>query len=401
MKLNSILSYSIVAITLSVALWGCKATDDLSSSSSGSTTVTFTKSTDLGISYSSTATELLFGKFTTDSYPDVVLLSNLGADYYKNVSGTSWQARVNLDTGTAFTHGVALNLSTSDSNNLADLVLSSSTGLYTLMNTGASGGFASSTISSVFALSAQPVQSLAYVTTSTTGTGFAIVGSSASQHSWVGQTNGTLAVETAASGSDAGLLESGVKVFTADINGDGKNDFVLIPRTGSVPIEFWINSADTSFTINGVTISPASTHTIQAATVADVNGDGKPDIVLATDAGLELYLNSTASTSSISFTTSTALDDFTGDFSAVVVADFTGNGKADIFAAKTSSTGILLSQTASSPLTFRNITSTSFGSDLPSGPIRVYAVDLDNDGKIDLVELKSDGTVTTHLNSGS
>jgi hypothetical protein len=362
------------------------------SSGTGSTTATFTKSTALSFTNTSTTPSLLFGKFTTDSYPDMVFVSNLGADFYKNTNGSSWATKVNLDS-TGFTVGVAANLNT-DSNSLLDLVLYNSSQLYTILNGGASGGSFGS-LSAGLALVANPAQSLAYAPKSTAGAGFVIVASSGAQQSWVSQSSGTLSGETAAAGSNVGLAESGVRVLAGDINGDGKNDFVFIPKTGSNPIEVWTNSADTSFVLS-TPITTASANAIQDAALVDLNGDGKLDIVLATNSGLNLYLNS--SSSSVSFTTSTALSGFTGNFKSMVVADFTGDGKQDIFLGKSSSTGSLLTQ--SGTLSFRDITSTAFSNDLASAPLHVYAVDLNADGKLDLVELSSTGVVTVHLNNG-
>lgn len=387
------------AITFTLICSTLFACGGINPSSSGSTTATFVKNTTLSINLAATCYQLLLGKFTTDSYNDMIVLTNGGPRFYQNQSGTSWASAANISntSGLDYTVGVAADLN-NDSNHLLDLILfGTSVNLVTVLNGGSSGGtFASSTATTTTATSPQ---SMTYVAHSTSATqGFAVIGAGGSGHTFVSQTSGSWGSSNAASGS-AVTPETGVIVLAADINGDGKQDFAIVPRTGSNPIEMWINSGNSTFVLDSVTISPASTHTIRDAALIDMNNDSKPDFVLATSSGLVLQLNARTSTTSLAFTESSALSGFTGNFVSMAVADFTGDSRPDLFLGRSGTTGALISQTGT--LVFTEITSTAFSGDLATAPNRAYGVDLNNDGRLDIVELNSGGTVTVHINSGS
>jgi hypothetical protein len=78
-------------------------------------------------------------------------------------------------------------------------------------------------------------------------------------------------------------------VAAVDVNSDGWADIVLL-NNGSNDFDVFLNGQNGSFQVPyafGVGISPA---TFQ---IADVDGDGRPDLITVTFAGIEVTLNRT------------------------------------------------------------------------------------------------------------
>lgn len=180
-------------------------------------------------------------------------------------------------------------------------------------------------------------------------------------------------------------------VAVADVNNDGLPDLLVVNncasggssgcRNGSVGV--LLGNGDGTF--NKATTYPAGFFPISVA-VADVNGDGKPDVVVTNDQG-----NGNGSVGVL-------LGNGDGTFASVVnypsggagaqsvaVADLNGDGKPDVLVANSNSNnvGILLGNgdgTFGAPLIY------STGGD---GPFSVAIADLNGDGKPDLVVVNS------------
>lgn len=405
MKLNLNIFVLLTSLTaISVNFVSCKATGR-ATTGTGSTTVTFENTADLQIAAESgigAGNALVIGRFSNDSLNDIVLLTqSSGALYYKNANG-SWNspAAITATNAQNLTVGVGANL---DSGTLIDLIVDGpSIQPSIVLNGGADGGSFGSSTTFAPTGGSEPT-AITYFRKSASATqGFAVVATSNTNHFYADQSAGTWGSETTTSGS-AVSNETGVKVLGGDIDGDGRSDFALIPRTGTNSVEFWKNSADSSFTNVGTLTARSRTATINDATLTDMNDDGKPDLILATTAGLELYVNASTS-GTISFTVSTTLtpSEISTNATTIVVADFTGDENPDIFLTRSGAKGILFSNNGS--LVFSNISTGSFGTDsalLVSDPVRAYAADINNDGAIDLIELSSTGAITVHKNIGT
>jgi len=176
-------------------------------------------------------------------------------------------------------------------------------------------------------------------------------------------------------------------VAVSDVNGDGVPDLVA-PNGASVFVFLGNTSAPGTF-LPAVTYSGGQQPIFVA--VADLNGDGKPDIAVAdqglpsTTTGVHILLQNPSSPG----TFESPADYTTGSGSTeLAIAEIDGNGTPDIAAASGANVSVLLGSTAS-PGTFPEI------NNYPGNPGQTGAAppmvlwvaigDLNGDGKSDLV----------------
>ena len=190
------------------------------------------------------------------------------------------------------------------------------------------------------------------------------------------------APETLATGSNPWT------VVSADINGDGKPDLLATNFYDGTASVFLNNSALGAST---PTFSAPQTITmgpyVRSAAFADLNGDGKPDLVVSySDSNLvNVLLNTTAAGSSVAtFATQQTFPVGTFPY-AIALADINGDGKPDIIASNygDNTVSVLLNTTAP------GATTPSFGSQqvFATGifPYSLAVADFDGDGKPDVV----------------
>ena len=176
-------------------------------------------------------------------------------------------------------------------------------------------------------------------------------------------------------------------VALADVDGDGKLDIIALGADHNVVSIFRnISSAGTITTASfAARIDLAAGNTMRGVTVQDLNGDGKPEIITANygDSNVSVYKNN-SSPGTISFASRINFSSGSGTVT-VAVGDFDGDGKPDIAAVNYSAATISI---------FRNlgtsdITSGSFAPKVdfaaPATPQPICVGDLDQDGKLDLV----------------
>jgi uncharacterized protein YjdB len=177
-------------------------------------------------------------------------------------------------------------------------------------------------------------------------------------------------------------------IATGDIDGDGKPD-IAVPNQASATVSVFRNTS-TPGTIAAGSFAAKADFTTGSqpygVAIGDIDGDGKPDLAVPNNGAASVsVLRNTTSGATISFA---AKVDFTTGSSpyCAALADMNGDGMPDlVIANRASNTVSILKNTASSG----SISSSSFAAkkDFATGaaPVSVALGDLDADGRPDVV----------------
>ena len=174
-------------------------------------------------------------------------------------------------------------------------------------------------------------------------------------------------------------------IVAADLNGDGKLDLAVANTDGST-VSIYLGNGDGTFKTN-VDYAADSLMSVQNLAVGDVNGDGKPDIVVA-DLGCDPCGQPTPAQGYIAVLLGNGDGTFqkfktypTGDSAdSIATGDFNGDGKLDVVVTNliTDRATVLLNSgdgTFEAPVGFSADNSTN----------SVAVADLNGDGKPDMV----------------
>ena len=189
----------------------------------------------------------------------------------------------------------------------------------------------------------------------------------------------------------------------ADINGDGKPDVIAVNLTGNA-ISVLLNST----AAGAVTPSFVAQQTfatgmgVRYIAIADVNGDGKPDVIVAnfSDNTVSVLLNTTApGSTTASFATQQTFATGSEPFS-VTAGDINGDGKPDLIVANydDNTVSVLLNTTTPGATVPSFATQQTFAAG--ALPVSVATADVNGDGRADLiVSNRSDNNVSVLLNA--
>jgi len=197
-------------------------------------------------------------------------------------------------------------------------------------------------------------------------------------------------------------------VATADLNGDGLPDLVVANYSDDTVSVFFNTTPPGAATPTFAAQQTFATgHSPRSVAVADINGDGKLDVIVANEGSLDntvsILINTTlpgAATPSFTAqqTVVVSTSFFVGPFS-ITTTDVNGDGRPDIVVASISETSVdvLLNTTAPGAATVNFATAQHFATGYPYS---VVAADLNDDGKPDLIVAdNTDNTVSVLLNT--
>ena len=180
-----------------------------------------------------------------------------------------------------------------------------------------------------------------------------------------------------------------VGITAGDLDGDGKPE-VVVTNFGSNQLVVYRNTS----TPGTISFAPAVYYTTGgytlSVTIGDCNGDGKPDIAVASavDGIVSVFVNS-STTGNLSFPTRTDLTAPSGGFPiSVVISDIDGDGMPDLACVNAVASTVSVFRNTGTPggaLSFATNVDFAVG----NTPTQLVAGDLDGDGKPDIATTNS------------
>ena len=195
-----------------------------------------------------------------------------------------------------------------------------------------------------------------------------------------------------------------VKPVTADINGDGVLDVVTFDSSSST-MSVFINT-----TVGGVvsfsrtdytTATPASSGSIAGLSVQDIDGDGRPDIIVAGGNTMSIFQNN-SSGGTLSLGSRVDFSGLSGiPIATIAVADINNDGKLDIVACGDSIISYWTNAMTSSGTISSASLNTRTDITVTSSKLLwdVVIRDLDKDGNMDIIA-SDHGTPNTYILQG-
>ena len=187
----------------------------------------------------------------------------------------------------------------------------------------------------------------------------------------------------------------------ADIDGDGKPDMVVSNSTGTISI--FLNTSSVGNISFATKIDFVTGNNPLSVSAADIDGDGKPDVIVVNqkDSSVSIFRN-TSSIANISF--ASRIDFATGTINSVnaspqllATGDLDGDGKPELAFACVQ--GISVLKNTSSPGLISFAPKVTYKT--TKSPLAISIGDMDNDGKQDLIYIALGYTVSILKNQVS
>lgn len=195
------------------------------------------------------------------------------------------------------------------------------------------------------------------------------------------------------------LIGSGWQVFgwflAGDVTGDGRADIVAERPDGTLWL--YVNGGSNTAPYSTGSQIGVSWEQFRNITLADVTGDGRADLVAARpDGTLWLYVN--GGSNAAPYGTGSQIGVGWAQFNFVLGGDLTGDGRADIVAERPDGTLWLYVNGGSNTAPYG--TGSQIGTDWQQFD-RIQVGDVTGDSRADVVASRPDGTLLLYTNSGS
>jgi RHS repeat-associated protein len=187
----------------------------------------------------------------------------------------------------------------------------------------------------------------------------------------------------------------GTRLWTGDLNGDGRTDFATF---NNGRIWTYLAKADDSGHFEAPIEYNTEAWQIEPlyVWVADINGDGRMDLVSRKNGQLHTHLsNLSGTTGNFSYLASSAIPDYQIDRDHVWPGDYNGDGKQDLLSFKNGDLWALLSDGAGG---YTAVNTTVYGANFNAS--QAWSGDFNSDGLMDIASLVN-GSLNTYLSKGN
>ena len=190
-----------------------------------------------------------------------------------------------------------------------------------------------------------------------------------------------------------------ISVAIGDIDGDGKPD-LAVANLNSATVSVLLNTGSSGSISFATKVDFTTGTSPYSVAIGDIDGDGKPDLAIANySSNAVSVLRNTGSSGSISFATKVDFTTGTNPFS-VAIGDIDGDGKPDLVVANSTSNTVSMLRNTGTSGSISFATTVDFATG--TNPYSVAIGDIDGDGKLDLaVANNGSATVSVLRNTGS